>query len=158
MIRTARPDDATAIAAIWNPIIADTSITFTTQPKTETGVKAVIAERGAAFVVAERAGTLLGFATWGPFRSGPGYAASAEHTIHLAPAARRQGIGRALMQALEDRARAAGIHVLVGGISADNADAIAFHATLGYAETARMPEVGRKFGRWLDLVLVQKIL
>lgn len=158
MIRDARPGDAAAIAAIWNPIIEDSAITFTTEPKTEAGVQAMIEARGAGFLVAEEAGAILGFASFGPFRAGPGYAASAEHTILLAPQAQGRGLGRALMQALEERARAAGIHVLIGGISAENTQAIGFHAAMGFSETGRLPEVGRKFGRWLDLVLMQKNL
>lgn len=158
MIRAARPGDAGAIAAIWNPIIEDSTITFTTELKTVNGLRRMIADRGPAFLVAEQDGALLGFASYGAFRSGPGYGASAEHTIILAPEARGRGVGRALMQALETQARSSGLHVLVAGISDENAPAIAFHRTLGYSDTARMAQVGRKFGRWLDLVLMQKIL
>ncbi len=158
IIRPARTEDAPAIAAIWNPLIRDTTVTFTSKEKTEAAIAALIAERGAGFLVATVSGAVVGFATHGPFRTGPGYARTAELTVNLAEPARGRGIGRALIEALETQARKAGLHVLVAGISADNAPAIAFHRALGYAETGRMPEVGHKFGRWLDLVLMQKTL
>ncbi|MEZ5714436.1 MAG: N-acetyltransferase family protein [Paracoccaceae bacterium] len=158
MIRPARGSDAAAIAAIWNPIIEGTTVTFTTQTKTEPGLQALIAERAPAFLVAEEAGKLLGFATYGAFRAGPGYAQAREHTILLGPAARGRGLGRALMAALEQVARAEGVHVLVGGVSGENEAGIAFHRALGFSDTARLAQVGRKFDRWLDLVLMQKIL
>ena len=158
MIRPARAADAAAIAEIWNAVIRESTATFTTALKTETALAALIAERGPAFLVAERAGRLLGFVTYGPFRSGPGYAPSREHTIHLAEGAQGQGVGRALMAAIEAQARREGVHVMVAGVSGENASGIAFHARLGYAEVGRMAQVARKFDRWLDLVLMQKIL
>jgi len=158
MIRAARADDAAAIVAIWNPLVEGSTITFTTAQKTEEGLRAMIAERGENFLVAELDDEILGFASFGSFRSGSGYAASAEHSIILSPAAQRRGVGMALIRALEDRARTSGKHVLVAGISGENEAAIAFHRAAGFDETARMSEVGRKFGRWLDLVLMQKIL
>lgn len=158
IIRPATPEDIPAILAIWNPIIRDTTVTFTTAEKTPRSLAADIAARGPAFLVAERAGVLLGLATCGPFRGGPGYAHSAEHTIILAAAARGQGTGRALMSRLETVARDADIHALIGGVSGANPGAIAFHEALGFARVGHLPQVGRKFGQWLDLVLVQKIL
>lgn len=158
MIRPARSGDAEPIAAIWNPIIRDTAITFTSHEKSDTALRAMIAERPGAFLVAETTGKVTGFATYGPFRSGPGYVRSGEHTILIAPSARGQGVGRALMAALEAQARQAGLHVLVGGVSSENPQAVAFHRAIGYSETGRMPEVARKFDRWMDLILLQKIL
>lgn len=146
------------ICALWNPIIRDTLVTFTTEAKTEAAVAADIAARGRAWWVGEIQGRVQGVATFGAFRSGPGYAATAEHSIQLAPAARGQGLGRALMAVLLEAARAQGLHVMVAGISGANPGAVAFHAALGFAEVGRLPQVGRKAGQWLDLILMQKIL
>ena len=96
-IRPARAADAQAIAAIWNPMIRDTAITFTTAEKTEAGLQADIAARDGAFWVAGEGGHVLGFATYAQFRGGPGYARTMEHTVILSPLAHGRGIGRALM-------------------------------------------------------------
>lgn len=160
MIRAATAADCAAIAAIWNPIIRDTAITFTNLEKTEAGLAQILAEKTAAgfpFLVAAE-GDVLGFATYGTFRNGPGYARTAEHTILLGPQARGRGVGRALMTALEDHARRRAIHSLWAGVSGENPAGRAFHSAIGYAEVAVLPQVGWKFGRWLDLVLMRKIL
>lgn len=161
MIRPATEADIPGIMAVWNPLIRDTAITFTDEEKTVAGLAATLAEKraaGHAFLVAAAAGDVLGLATFGQFRAGRGYRHSFEHTILLGPGSRGQGLGRALMAALEDAARAAGGRSLFGGVSAENPAGIAFHAAIGYHEAARLPEVGFKFGRWLDLVLMQKFL
>lgn len=161
MIRPAHRTDAAAIAAIWNAVIRDTTITFTVDEKTAENIAALIADRaqaGNGFLVAAEAGEVLGFATYGTFRQGPGYDHAREHTVILDEAARGRGVGRELMTALEDHARTRAVHVLIGGVSGENGTGIAFHKALGYRETGRMPEVGHKFGRWLDLVFLQKNL
>ena len=158
IIRAARPGDAAAICAISNPLIRDTLITFTTDLRDEAATAAVIEGADGAFLIAEMDGEVIGFANYSEFRKGPGYAHTREHSIQLSANARGQGIGRALMERLFDIARDQSVHVLVAGISGANPDAIAFHAALGFAEVGRMPEVGRKDGRWLDLILMQKTL
>lgn len=157
-IRTARPEDAPEIVALWNHVIDRTAITFTTQRKTEDGIAEDIAHRGPLFLVAERAGHVLGFATAFQFRNGPGYAYTLEHSIQLAPEARGRGAGKKLMARLEENARLSGAHSLFAGVSGDNPDGVAFHRAIGFEEIARLPQVGFKFGRWLDLVLLQKFL
>ncbi len=157
-IRQAVAEDAPEIAAIANAIIRDTLITFTTDERSVESVAAEIETRGPAFLVAERNGEVQGFATYGTFRAGPGYAQCCEHSIQLVQQARGQGMGRALMQALEDIAAASKVHVLVAGISSANPAAIAFHSAIGFEQVGRMPEVGFKWGQRLDLVLMQKIL
>lgn len=160
LIRPARESDHARILAIWNPIIRDTTITFSSEEKTADSLAAMIAERRAAgreFFVAED-DRVLGFATYAQFRNGNGYAHAMEHTVILAPGASGQGTGRALMAELEAHARAGGAHTLFAGISGENAPGVAFHERLGFATLARIPEAGRKFGRWLDLVLMMKML
>lgn len=158
ILRPARAADAAGILAIANPIIETTAITFTTDLKTPEGVRADIAGAGGAYLVAERDGAVLGYATCFAFRKGPGYARTMEHSLGLAPEARGQGLGRALMAALEEVARSAGVHSLFAGVSGENPGGVSFHAAVGYHEVARLPEVGYKFGRWMDLVLMQKFL
>ncbi|SEP01289.1 phosphinothricin acetyltransferase [Salinihabitans flavidus] len=157
-IRAAEQGDAAAIAAIWNREIRDGVSTFNTAEKTRIEIAELIAARGAGFIVAYMHGAVIGFATYFQFRGGPGYAHTMEHSIHLAEAARGQGTGRALMAVLEQNARAAGVHSLIAGIGGENLSGVAFHTRVGFAPVARLPEVGRKFGRWMDLVLMQKFL
>ncbi len=161
MIRPARPGDAAAITAFWAPIVRETTVTFAPQPRTAAEVAQMIDTRqaaGQAFLVAENAAGILGFASYAQFRGGAGYARSMEHTVILAPAARGQGTGRALMTAMEDHARAAGVHLMVGGVSAENPAGRAFHEAIGYRLHGTIPEAGFKFGRYLDLWLLGKLL
>lgn len=157
MIRPAVPGDAPTIAAFWNPLIRDTAITFSPLEKTADEIAAMIATRQ-AFLVIDRGQGAEGFASYSQFRSGPGYAFAQEHTVILAASTRRRGAGRALMAALEDHARQHGHHAMIGGVSGSNPEGIAFHARIGYAEVARMPQVGWKLGAWHDLVFMQKLL
>ncbi|MHA6262747.1 N-acetyltransferase family protein [Arenibacterium sp. CAU 1754] len=157
-LRAALHADAPEISSIINAIVRDTLITFTTREKTIEDVTADIDTLGAAFQVAQIAGEVVGFACYGPFRAGPGYAATCEHSIHLAQGARGHGVGRALMERLEQVARADGKHVMVAGISAANPGAVAFHRKLGFTKSGHLSEVGCKQGQWLDLILMQKLL
>jgi len=161
LIRQATAADAPAIARIWEPVIRETTITFSDEVKSPAAVAALVAERAAAgfpFLLAEAGGEPLGFASYAQFRGGNGYARCMEHTIILAPVARGQGTGRRLMTAIEAHAAARGAHSLWAGVSGENAAGIAFHAALGYAHAATLRETGFKFGRWLDLVLMVKYL
>lgn len=164
ILRPASTEDAQAVANIWNPLIRDSVATFNSVEKTPESMAAEIAARqaaGHAYLLAEETeqpAQLLGFATYGPFRGGIGYRHTMEHTIHLSDAARGRGVGRALMAALESHARAAQVHSMFAGISAENTAGIGFHEALGYVRVARLAEVGYKFDRWFDLVLMQKIL
>lgn len=156
MIRRAVVADAPAIAAIWNHAISDTTITFTSQAKTLPQITEVITAATPCYVLDQDG--VQGFARYFPFRGGNGYRFSMEHTIMLTQAAQGKGAGRALLDVLCSDAKAAGIHTMHAGISAENQAAVKFHTVCGFQTLAILPEVGFKFGRWIDLVLMQKRL
>jgi L-amino acid N-acyltransferase len=164
MIRDATAADMDAVCNLYNALIPTTTVAWTEKPQLLDERLSWLAEqerRDHPVLVADDADTVVGFASFGSFRGDgrwPGYRFTVEHTIHIAEMHWRTGVGRALLEALIERARGAGHHVMVGGIDADNARSLEFHERLGFVEVARMPQVGRKFGRWLDLVLVQLIL
>ncbi|MGB0961051.1 MAG: GNAT family N-acetyltransferase, partial [Halocynthiibacter sp.] len=112
---------------------------------------------GFAFLVSET-DEIDGFAYYGQFRGGVGYAHALEHTLYVRPMAAKTGVGRGLLRTLETHAHRSGGHMMQAGVSAENAAALGFHAAMGYEAVARLKEVGRKFDRWLDLVLMQKEL
>ena len=156
-IRAANLEDAAAVAGIMNQVIRDTTISFKPKELTQTEVQTQITN-APAFFIAEQNEHAIGFATYDQFRKGPGYARTMEHSVMLGPDARGRGVGRALMNAIEAHARDAGIGSLWAGISSENSKGIGFHLSLGFEEVARLPKVGFKFGRWLDLVLMRKWL
>ena len=97
---------------------------------------------------------MAGFASYGPFRDKAAYLHTVEHSVYVAEGSRSNGVGRMLLGALLDHARGRGVHVMIGVLDADNTASRAFHKNLGFVESAVLPEVGRKFGRWLDVVFV----
>jgi len=114
--------------------------------------------RGFPVYVADVDGAIAGYATFGDFRPHQGYRFTVEHSIYVATPVQRRGIGSVLLTRLIAEARRLNMHAMIGGIAADNTASIALHQRFGFVETARMPQVGFKFGRWLDLVLMQKLL
>lgn len=162
MIRPARPEDAAQLATLLNHWIEKTAVTFNPVPKTEADIREMIAAKAAAghgFLVAtDDAGAVIGQASYGQFRGGQGYGTCMEHSISLSPGHKGKGLGRALLQAVEDHARVGGAHQMIAGVSGENAPGRAFHERMGYRVIATVPEAGCKFGRFIDLVLMQKFL
>ena len=158
IVRAARPDDAPGILAIQNPVIRDTAITFNPVEKTEADIASAITSAPCFLVAQDDAGAIAGFVSYDQFRKGVGYARCMEHSILLAPQARGQGIGRLLMEAALAHARRAGVGSMWAGVSGENPAGVTFHARIGFDEVARLPRVGFKFGRWMDLILMQKWL
>lgn len=160
-VRPATPKDLGAITAIYNEAVLNTTASWDEEPVTVENRRAWLHDhtsgRNAAFV-AEDGGEVVGFAGYGRFRLKSGYDDTVEHSVYLRADARGRGTGTALMQAIVDTARARGFHALIGGLSADNEASLKLHENFGFVEVARMPQVGRKFGNWLDLVYVQLTL
>lgn len=108
--------------------------------------------------VESSAGELLGFATYGVFRTRPAYKYSIEHSVYVHTAHRGKGVGKVLLEEVIERARAQNYHVLVGGIDLSNSTSIALHERFGFTHAGTVRQAGFKFGRWLDLALYQLIL
>ncbi len=113
---------------------------------------------GYPVLVAAEGATVLGYGTFGDFRAWPGYRHSVEHSVYIHAAHRGRGLGRIIVDELVTAATALGKHVLIAGIDGGNEASLRLHAQAGFVEVARMPEIGRKFGRWLDLVFMQRML
>ncbi len=160
IVRAANTTDTAAIASLLNALLATTTIEWRDTPWTRESALVWLDDHQAV-LVAEDAGKVVGLAAFGWFRDvvkWPGYRFTVEHTIHVEEDYWGRGLGRALMSALIDLARETGKHVMVGAIDGANEASVRFHERLGFVEVARMPEVGAKFERWCDLVLVQKRL
>jgi phosphinothricin acetyltransferase len=161
-IRDATESDLHGIVAIYNEVIANSTAVYTEQPSTLEDRRAWFTGRrqgGFPAIIAADERGVAGFASFGDWRgSWPGYRHTVEHTVHVRADARGGGVGTALMAALFEHGVALGKHVMIGAIDAANDRSISFHARLGFAEVGHFHEVGRKFNRWLDLVLVQRFL
>ena len=164
-IRDADDADVEAITAIQNALLATTAIEWTDTPHTVAGRQEWLVGRRAAglpvLVAVSETGEVAGFASFGPFRDSqkwPGYRLTVEHTVHVREDHWGSGVGRQLMLALIERATSMGLHVMVAAVDGENDASIRFHERLGFEVVARMPQVGTKFGRWLDLVLLQRQL
>jgi L-amino acid N-acyltransferase len=163
-IRDALETDVPAIVDLRNALLSTTTIEWSETPHTVLeGTEWLRRQRavGHPVLVAVVARDLVGWCSFGDFRDSakwPGYRSTVEHTIHVREDNWGGGVGRALMSRLCDAAIARHKHVMVGAVTGENEASIRFHHRLGFVEVARMPQVGAKFGRWLDLVLLQKRL
>ena len=160
-IRDATEADLPSILAITNEAIANTTAVWSLLPATlETRRAWLLDRQGRDFpvLVADDAGSVLGFASYGDYRPWDGYLHTVEHSLYVHPDAQGRGEGQALLGRLIERAEAQGKRVMVAGIEAGNAASVALHRRAGFEEAGRLREVGRKFGRWLDLLFMQKLL
>lgn len=154
--------DLPGILAIYNDAVLKTTAIFNETPVELANREQWFADRVArgfpVFVTRDADGAVSGYASYGDFRPFFGYRFTVEHSVYIREDRRGQGLGGHLLAALCIHAKAKGLHVMVGGIGGDNAASLALHARHGFVEVGRMPEVGVKFGRWLDLVFMQKML
>ena len=161
IVRDATLEDAEDVLAIYNFAAINTTAVWTDGPADLDSRREWIRTRqGAGYpvLVAMKGRDVVGFASFGDFRPFPGYRHTVENSVYVDERHHRAGIGRSLLAALLERATALNKHAMIAGIEALNTGSIGLHASLGFVEVARMPEVGCKFGRWLDLVFMQKTL
>ena len=161
VVRAAEPRDAAAIASIYAHHVAHGTASFDTEPRSaaETSAKiAGCARRGWPFLVAEAGGEVIGYAYATQFRDRPAYRTTCENSIYLDPAHVGRGVGKLLLAALVEAATGAGFRQMIAVIGGAEPASLALHAGAGFAEAGRMRSVGRKQGRWLDTLYMQKRL
>jgi L-amino acid N-acyltransferase YncA len=158
-IRDATDADLPGILAICNEVIATSTAIYSYEPVTLADRREWWRARtaqGYPVLVAAHAPAVVGFATFGDFRTWPGYRFTVEHSVHVRADCRGQGVGTQLLQALLPRAAACNKRIMIAGVDAANAASIRFHERLGFAQVGHLREVGYKFDRWLDLVFLQR--
>jgi len=157
-IRDAVEGDLERITEIYNEVLTTSTAIFNDRPATveeRIGWWKGRVEQGFPVLVAFEDGVILGFATFGDFRSWPGYRFTVEGTIHIHSTARRKGVGVTLLNALLDRAKAAGKHVMIAGVDALNIASLKFLEGHGFERVGHLHEVGYKFDRFLDLIFLE---
>ena len=157
-IREALASDFPEITAIYNHVLLTSTAIYNDQPVSVDDRLAWWHARqaqGFPVLVAFEAGSVLGFASFGDFRPWPGYRFTVEGTVHIHESARRHGIGKLLLAELIRRATLAGKHVLIAGVDSENQASLNFLRRSGFEPVAHLREVGYKFNRFLDLILLQ---
>ena len=154
VIRPATPDDAAAIAAIYNPYIRDSVITFEEEQIDAQEIRqrlVTVGNRGLPWLISEVDGQVLGYAYADRWRTRTAYRYAVESAIYLDRKVAGQGIGTLLYQRLLEVLQAHGIHAVIAGITLPNAASVALHENLGFRKVAHFPSVGLKFNQWLDV-------
>ena len=161
-IRNATASDVPDIQAIYAHHVLHGTGTFETTPPTEADMaarRADVLAKGLPYLVAEEDGRVLGFAYCNWFKPRPAYRFSAEDSIYLAPAAAGRGLGSQLLAALSAQAEAAGVRKLIAVIGdSANAGSVGVHRAQGFTPVGILKSCGWKFGRWLDVVLMEKFI
>lgn len=154
IIRDAKPEDAARIAELYNPYILETTITFEETPVSveEIGKRiSQVKDNGHPWLVMAIENNLVGYAYASPWRTRPAYRFTLESTIYMDRQFARKGWGNSLYSALLDRLKGQGIRAVIGSIALPNPESIRLHEKLGFIKVAHFPEVGFKFGRWIDV-------
>ncbi|WP_263226461.1 GNAT family N-acetyltransferase [Pseudomonas alabamensis] len=160
-LRDARPEDLPNLLAIYNDAVLNTTAIWNETPvdlaNRQTWFE-LRAAQGYPILVAVDDSGVLGYASFGDWRPFEGFRYTVEHSVYVRGDQRGKGLGPVLMEALIERARAGGKHVMVAAIESGNAASIRLHERLGFVVTGQMAQVGVKFGRWLDLTFMQRVV
>lgn len=158
-IRDARLDDLDAINEIYNESVLNSTATYDETPVSRAARLEWWHEHGPAYpvLVAERDGQVLGWASLSRHKERCAYRFTVESSVYLRPDARGQRLGTRLMTALLERVPSLGYHSVIAGVSADQEVSLRLHRGLGFVQVAHFREVGFKFGRWLDVIYLQRM-
>ena len=156
-VRPAQAADLPRILSIYNHEVLHSTATYDTQPRTAEEHAQWFSHHGPAHPVlaAESAHDLRGWASLSPWSDRPAYDRSVEVSVYVAEESRRRGIGKLLLESLVDAARTLGHHALLARISSDNTVSIRLHESLGFSVVGVLKEVGFKFGRMLDVSIME---
>ncbi len=160
-VRLAELDDAEAIRAIYNREVTETTVTFDLVPRTLAEQEAWLTARtGAhpAIVAVDGDGSVIGFGSLSAYRDRPAYNTTVEDSVYVHGDHRGRGVGRLVLRELIRVGTAHGFHAVMARIVGGHQASIALHASCGFREVGVEREVGRKFGRWLDVVLMERLL
>ena len=159
-IRMAERRDAAGIRAIYNHYVTESTALFDMVPRTLDEQVQWIDDHsgGHPALVAELDGEIVGFGSLSVFRPRPAYATTVEDSVYLLPGHQGQGIGSRLLAELLRMASAHGFHAVIARITGENEASIRLHTACGFELVGTEREVGRKFGRWLDVVEMQRML
>lgn len=161
VVRTALIADAEEIANIYNYEVENSTATFDLVPRTVEEQRAWLMARSGAFttlVAVDHDSAVVGFAALSAYRDRAAYRATVENSIYIHRNNQRRGIGRTLLSALLEVAEQSGFHTVVARIDSQSDGSLALHKSVGFVEVGIERQVGRKFGRWLDSVIMQKML
>jgi L-amino acid N-acyltransferase YncA len=162
LIRTAQPHDLAVITGIYDHAVRHGTASFELEPPDEKEMTrrfGTLRDGGYPYLVAEIEGEIAGYAYAGPYRARPAYHWTVEDSIYIAPRSHRRGVGRALIERLIAEAEAAGFRQMIAVIGdSANAGSIELHRGAGFRMVGTFDNVGFKFGRWLDSVLMQRPL
>jgi phosphinothricin acetyltransferase len=158
--RLAEIRDAEALRAIYNPEVLESTVTFDLVPRSLADQLAWIEEHSGPYpaIVAEHDDHVVGFASLTAYRPRPAYATTVEDSVYVRRDQRGTGVGSLLLGSLMELAQDHGFHAVIARIVGDHESSISLHAKHGFEIIGREQEVGRKFGRWLDVVLMQRML
>jgi phosphinothricin acetyltransferase len=160
LTRLATIDDAEATRSIYNVEVTESTVTFDLVPRTLEEQRAWLTARSGAHavLVAEDAGEIIGFASVSPYRDRPAYSTSVEDSVYVRRDQQGKGVGKLLLAELITVATSHGFHTMLARIVGGHDASIALHRSLGFEIVGTEREVGRKFGRWLDVLVMQRLL
>jgi phosphinothricin acetyltransferase len=159
-VRLATIDDAEAIRAIYNPEVLESTVTFDLVPRSLEDQQRWLDEHSGAHpaVVAVEGDSVVGFGSLTEYKPRPAYRTSVEDSVYVHRSYQGRGVGRLILESLLELATDHGFHAVFARIVGDHEASIALHEKAGFEFVGREREVGRKFGQWLDVVIMQKLL